>query len=57
MVKKFVPITSEAVTQSPRARLTRRGDPPTRRKQIAEQVFELLASGLSRYGAIGADGK
>ena len=33
------------------------GREPKRRKQIAERVFEPLASGLSQYGAIGPDDK
>lgn len=47
-------VVAAAITGAIRIAAAAAQDKPTRRKQIAERVFELLASGLSQYGAIGS---
>lgn len=48
-------VVAAAITGAIRIAAAAAQQQPTRRKQVAERVFELLASGLSRYGAIGSD--
>jgi AcrR family transcriptional regulator len=45
-------VVAAAITGAIRIAAAAAREQPKRRKQIAEQVFELLASGLARYGAV-----
>jgi hypothetical protein len=45
-------MVAAAITGAIRIAAAAAREQPKRRKQIAERVFELLASGLSRYGSI-----
>jgi AcrR family transcriptional regulator len=46
-----------AITDAIRIAAAAAREQPNRRKQIAEQVFDLLASGLSGYGAVESGGQ